>query len=76
MGDKQCSAYDENSMTCSNGFVQKMFCRDGKGCQICGTLSGKATPYCLRDEIPERFITDSGSPVFYSQNKPSTIGEE
>lgn len=64
-----CSALRDRELTCANGFVQVPFCRDAQACSHCETPNGK-TPYCLRDELPNHFVSDSGMPMFYRSIEP------
>lgn len=53
-------------ITCADGFVQKPFCSGRAGCHACGHISDSSLPYCTRDEVPEHFVRDDGSPLFYA----------
>jgi hypothetical protein len=59
----QCSAYRENDLVCSNGFFQVVACREEVKCFACGS-PGRIVPHCLKDELPEHWITDDGKPRF------------
>lgn len=65
---EQCAAY-RPGFICANGFVQKAICRRGDevGCHACGHISDAAIPNCLRDELPNHWIKEDGSPAFYIQ---------
>lgn len=62
-------------MVCADGFVQKPFCRGQAGCHACGNISDKATPLCLRDELPSHMVTDGGNPLFYKVPNAQVTGD-
>jgi hypothetical protein len=64
----QCSAYRDQSAACSNGFFQKPFCRGQVGCLSCGAISEASIPPCLKDELPDHWITEGGRPRFVPQS--------
>lgn len=69
-----CSAYNANGGICFNGFIQKRFCWAGaSGCKSCGHVSDAALPHCLKDELPDHWVTDDGHPIF---KKPSRTDAE
>ena len=61
--EQHCSAYRDGQFTCANGFMQNIGCR-GATCWSCGRPS-KTVPWCLCEDIPARWLTDDGKPVFY-----------
>ena len=63
----ECIAYRRNSGICANGFFQTHFCWHGASkCHGCGRHS-ETLPHCLKDELPEHWVTDDGSPAFYRE---------
>lgn len=50
-----CQSY-QSGHVCRDGFIQQPFCRDGR--------QGKSQPPCLRDELPDHWITSTGRPAF------------
>lgn len=53
-----CSAYDDESRVCTNGFVQRPACR-GTKCHACGSWSAdnpEFMPYCMKDDLPDHFV--------------------
>lgn len=66
-----CRSYRERSTVCADGFLQKPYCRGRVGCFSCGAVSEKALPWCLREKLPDHFVKDDGSTLFY----PLALGE-
>ena len=64
----QCSAYRPDSRICSNGFFQVLACRKEVKCFACGRPS-EGIPHCLKDELPEHWITEDGKPRFLAANR-------
>ena len=62
MSEEKCRSYKLDSSVCADGFIQKAFCRGGYRCVMCGNISDKSIPACLKDEIPELHANDNGSP--------------
>jgi hypothetical protein len=61
----ECIAYRRNSGICANGFIQTHFCWFGAWkCSECGRDS-ETLPHCLKDELPDHWVKDDGSPAFY-----------
>lgn len=61
-----CSSYRIGEMICADGFIQRFTCWNQNGCVHCGKpASPKYQPYCLRDDLPDHFVTESGAPRFY-----------
>ena len=61
--EQPCSAYARGGI-CANGFPQNAACL-GWRCPCRGKPTDKA-PMCLRDDVPERFIDESGRPILTS----------
>lgn len=61
-----CKSYRSADRICADGFIQLPACSGDACCWSCGAPS-KIQPYCLRDELPEHWLTDGGEPVFYSR---------
>lgn len=59
-----CSAYRDHQGVCSNGFIQTIYCRQEVKCHACGATSERV-PHCMRDDLPQHWLTESGGPVFY-----------
>jgi hypothetical protein len=59
-----CSAYVPNSFACKNGFIQRGICSMGP-INFFPVAVDKSLPLCLREELPEHMVTDSGLPRFY-----------
>ena len=57
----ECSAYRLGGL-CANGFPQNAACL-GVTCSACGRPTAKV-PMCLREELPEPWIDESGRPTF------------
>lgn len=69
-----CSAYREKENICSNGFFQVLACSREVKCFTCGKPSDRI-PHCMKDELPEHWITDDGKPFFYdSVTRPDRAG--
>lgn len=66
----QCIAYRQDDRVCSNGFFQKAFCSGHVGCFSCGAISDGSLPHCLKDELPEHWLTDDGKPRFGPMDTP------
>jgi hypothetical protein len=64
-GPNECSAYRRDAGICANGFIQTHFCWFG----------GPSLPHCLKDELPDHWVKDDGSPAFYRPDL-SKGGEE
>ncbi len=64
----ECSAYRRHDGICANGFIQTYPCWGGTECSMCGKPSTKL-PHCLRDDLPERWLTKAGKPLFYREAK-------
>lgn len=62
----QCVAYRENTSICANGFFQVLACHQEVKCFMCGKPRANV-PHCMKDELPEHWITDEGKPAFYRQ---------
>lgn len=60
----KCIAYKEHDLVCANGFFQVLACSQEVKCHSCGA-PGHNIPHCLKDELPEHWITDDGKPRFY-----------
>ncbi len=61
---KECTSYRLGQFTCADGFIQTYPCWGDAHCSQCGQV--KAIPHCMKDELPEHWIKDDGSPAFYS----------
>jgi hypothetical protein len=61
----ECIAYRRESGICANGFIQTFPCWGDTRCNQCGRPSEKLVPHCMKDELPERWLNDDGSPRFY-----------
>jgi hypothetical protein len=66
----QCASYNDKGQVCRDGFIQKPFCSGHGACHVCGHVSERALPYCLRDELPAHFVKDDGTPAFYREPYP------
>lgn len=62
----QCIAYRNDDGICKNGFIQVLACRQEVKCFTCGKPSDHV-PHCLKDELPEHWVTDEGKPRFYRE---------
>lgn len=62
---EQCSAA-RPGFVCANGFIQSPPCHGRGACYACGQPIGKP-PACMREELPERWLTEAGAPIFYRQ---------
>jgi hypothetical protein len=60
-----CQSY-QDGYVCRDGFIQKPFCRGYAGCWHCGSISEASLPHCLRGELPDHWITESGESAFYT----------
>ena len=69
-----CQSYRAKEITCADGFIQKPFCAGRGGCFSCGTLSSNSLPHCLSDELPDHWVKDDGSPIFYKPDPPHLKG--
>lgn len=66
LDERACQSYRKGRDVCSDGFIQTRFCRVGLDrCHVCGSDHGRL-PHCLSEDIPERFLTGSGLPLFYA----------
>lgn len=61
-----CKSYRRGNDVCADGFVQKPICSGRAGCHSCGHLSDATAPHCQNEDIPARWLTDSGLPLFYA----------
>lgn len=64
-----CIAYirENGAGFCRNGFFQTGLCWQSEKqsqCPLC-RAPDRAIPHCLREELPEHWINDDGSPRFY-----------
>ena len=62
----KCSSFRQG-LVCADGFIQVSACRGALGCVQCGHVSSAHLPHCVRDELPQHFVKDDGSPAFYRQ---------
>jgi hypothetical protein len=67
---EECQSFRSGDLVCKDGFIQTPYCRGYAGCHACGHISDRLVPACLKGEIPERFLTESGLPIFY-EARPS-----
>lgn len=58
MRDGECKSFEMGRGICKDGFPVTAYCM-GYKCPSCGAPSTRL-PLCLQDEIPERFIDESG----------------
>lgn len=63
MSATPCSAVRPGEFTCTNGFVQTGPCH-GVACHACGRPTDDL-PWCLRDDIAPRHLTEDGRPRYY-----------
>ena len=59
-----CIAYRSERGICTNGFIQTVYCHAEIKCSGCGRHS-EGVPHCMKDELPEHWLNDDGSPRFY-----------
>lgn len=64
----ECQSYRRDSFICSDGFVQNIACSRLLICDACW-MPSKKIPACLRDELPAHWVTESGAPRFYLEDK-------
>jgi hypothetical protein len=61
----ECSAYRADAGVCANGFFQTRGCWSDIRCLCCGAPPApRYLPHCLKDELPEHWINDDGTPAF------------
>jgi hypothetical protein len=72
---KQCIAYRAGDRVCANGFFQKPVCHGSVGCWSCGTISEREIPHCLKDELPEHWVTETGLPRLADYALTSSMGK-
>jgi len=53
----ECSGYRPREYTCAHGFVQTFACS-------AGNANGRQLPWCMRDDLPDHYITEDGLPRF------------
>jgi hypothetical protein len=62
-----CQSYRPRDMVCRDGFIQTLACY-GARCFSCGKWNaGKKPPNCMREDLPARWLTDDGQPLFHEQ---------
>jgi hypothetical protein len=64
-----CSSYRPGEFTCRDGFIQTLPCfKDPGGCASCG--EPRKRPWCMREDIPQRWLDEAGRPRFAGSEKP------
>lgn len=73
---KACQSYRPKEAVCADGFIQKPFCSGHGACFSCGHHNERSTPWCMRDDIPERWLKPDGSPLFYRPAGRAALEEQ
>lgn len=74
-----CRSYRQGQIVCADGFIQKSICAGHAGCLMCGNHSASTVPNCENEDIPARWLTEAGAPLFYpalSSIRPNGGAEE
>jgi hypothetical protein len=66
-----CSAARPGPSLCANGFPQSELCFGAK-CPTCGRFS-EVVPMCMRDEVPDRFLDETGKPRAMGQKEKTNV---
>jgi hypothetical protein len=70
---EECSAYQDTSRICANGFIQSIHCQKAVTCSQCGNPSN-SVPACLNEALHPAHLTEDGGPRYYPASiKPNNI---
>lgn len=70
----ECSAYRKGAGICANGFFQTLACKKETSCHACNRPHG-SVPHCMRDDLPEHWLTETGAPLFYQHHARTRMEE-